>query len=113
MSEQIESRHRGGNGDSDRDRRYRFFIVTGDQMMALLGNWWHSDFICLPRIKGLPEGYIVEAIHPSFERDGILLRIYHPSFVPVKMGKEIPYMSTDFESIDLRKLDMPKGVENV
>src|SRR4051812_46165167 len=102
--------HEQGN---DRQRRYRFYSVTTREVMALLGNWWHHDFIRLPKLKGLPDGYSVEGLHGSYERDAFVLKVYHPSFDPVGEGLAIPdYTPAEFETVDLRiACPEPRGKE--
>lgn len=91
----------------ERERRFRFYAVTGTQILELLGNWWHHDFISLPKIKGLPDGYRVEAIFPDHIRDAFLLRVYHPSFDPIAETNAIPnYTPIEFETVDMRKREV-------
>ncbi len=92
----------------ERERRYRFYTVSGDTIMALLGNWWHHDFIHLPVLKELPDGYRIDAIHASSFRDAVEMRIYHPSFDPVPEGGVIPSYThafdESFRTVDLRPM---------
>lgn len=90
------------------ERRYRFFGVKPDDIISILGNWHHQDFIRLPHIKGLPEGYRIVGIsyvECAFD-DCVKLKIYHPSFDPVADFMRIPEIErAEFEFVDLRRIE--------
>ena len=90
---------------NQRERRYRFYAVSSSTILALLGNWWHHDYIKLPKLKGLPDGYLVEAMYGDWQSESIHLKVYHPSFDPVcEMGVIPNFTPAEFEVVDLRQM---------
>jgi hypothetical protein len=52
----------------------------------------------LPRINGLPEGYLVRNVAWSTRRHCFLVLIEHPSYEPVPINQEIPVINSCLES---------------
>ncbi len=69
-----------------REPRYRYFIIETAALMTLLGGWRGHETVCLPIVKGLPDGTFINGVHYDFSRDGFIIRFYHESFKPILPG---------------------------
>lgn len=58
--------------------------------MTLMGNWRHHDYVALPILKGLPDGYCIRTVQFSFSHQAFAFLIEHESFPDVPDGEEIP-----------------------
>lgn len=76
--------------ENKRERRFRCLRVRPEDIMILLGLWFHTEFVRLPKIKGLPEGYRVESVNADWATDSFLIRVSHPSFEEVEPMGTIP-----------------------
>lgn len=104
-------------GSDARQRRYRIYVIDPRQIIDLLGNWWHKDRIHLGKIEELPDGYEImgvvaggwESINPS---DGILVKVYHPSFDPVPQNSPYPRINVGtVQTIEMNQLEPVQAAE--
>ncbi len=95
-----------------RERRYRYFFVSMETLMTLLAGWRTRETICLPIVKGLPDGYSIEGVHHDFSRDGFILRFYHESFPVLNPGCEPMIETWDSEAVVIRTENPVGGFES-
>ena len=83
------------NGHSNK-RRYKLIAVNPQDILTLFGKWRFNDYVSLPIIKDLPEGYEVHGVHHSFEHDAFLIAVYHETFPIVPENTPLPIVR-DFQ----------------
>jgi hypothetical protein len=68
----------------------RIFRIDVRAIMTLMGNWRGHDCVCLPVLKGLPDGYDIRAVAFNFGHNAFELLVTHESFPEVPDGDLIP-----------------------
>jgi hypothetical protein len=75
----------------ERSRRLKYLVLPERIILSLLNA--PSDrrpYYTFPVIKGLPDGYRVEAVNYDYERAGFAIVVSHPSFPEVPLGVRVP-----------------------
>jgi hypothetical protein len=83
---------------TEREARYKLYRLDQNHALTML-NWNDYMFISLPITKGLPDGFIIEALNYDYQHDCLMARVYHDSFDVIAPGVAIP-IADDWINVD-------------
>lgn len=84
-------------------RRCKIVIIEAKTILCLLGGWKDCDYIRLPHLAGLPEGYTIRNVAFDFPYNAFMVLIEHPSFPEVAPGCMYP-VANDLSQIQMVSL---------
>lgn len=95
--------------EKPKELRAKIVWIDERQIVDML-NWQRGpDFLALPVIQSLPEGFTVRAVHHSFRHMAWAVVVEHPSFEPVNPACELPEwnpsMTARVEVVQVRRIE--------
>lgn len=94
-------------------QRIKIFAIKELDILTLLGNWRGLDYVSLPLLKGVPEGYRVRGVAYSISRLAFEIAVEHESFPETPLGCELPRandgFAADCECVRIRQADEGQG----
>ena len=66
--------------------RFILLCIRPEEILELLGDWKHREYVSLPDISGLPADAMVSGVEYSFPHQAFVVRVHHESFKEVPAG---------------------------
>jgi hypothetical protein len=100
-------------------RRCKIFSLPVESVLTLMGEWRQYDFVRLPILKGLPDGYRVRNVQFNFGTQAFDFLIEHESFPETPDGNEYPRGNSwaEAETIEIpdsmKRRDDPAAINSI
>ena len=90
-------------------RKIRIYYVEPTSVLELFTSWNRTDYVALPKFKGIPDDSIVLSCVYSWESQAFYFMITHDSFDEVPKGEPAPKYEGEYEVVFVDKRDRRKG----